>query len=480
MRTTRTLAVNSCAVAASVIAVALIVAQSPAFAAEVERDVVKLFELGEKSTPSAVVAARSEYELLKQANANDARIDYAYGVVLLNQHRHHDALPLLSRYLQTDKAVPTTYCVRIWGLVQERRYSDALDEMVALSKRMPHNPDAQIAAECEQAARLLGIIFGYLELTRPEVVAKFKPYPKDAVLAALGDRHAPALDEGRNAVARRLAELKAKRSATQERAAAIAHEKSDQDKADLDKDRGKIDSQKQQMQANAEQLHETSRELNVLQTQLASLQNDRVQVGARMIVLQANISAVLALQAPPPLPAPPPITVRDPTPPIVITRSTYHLQADIATLRTRYATDYQVLLKDPYARAAASQEARDGPRRDYMASNAMTAYALGNSLTVLNKQAFDLDRRILGLQNRAAALMGKGQQEAQSLAQRDAVVQKAAKHAKAVEKKLTREEAAPPKASTAVLTSQMTSLSTYLPFPYEQEKNRVLGWFEKK
>ena len=102
------------------------------------------------------------------------------------------------------------------------------------------------------------------------------------------------------------------------------------------------------------------------------------------------------------------------------------------------------------------------------------------SLTALNKQAFDMDRQILALQNRAAVLTGKGQQEVQSLAARGAAVQQAAKHAKIIEKKLRREEAAPPKASTAALTSQMTSLSTYLPFPYEQEKKRVLAWFENE
>jgi hypothetical protein len=47
-----------------------------------------------------------------------------------------------------------------------------------------------------------------------------------------------------------------------------------------------------------------------------------------------------------------------------------------------------------------------------------------------------------------------------------------------MEKKLNRESMAP-KASTAALTSQMTALSTYLPFPYEQERKRVLAWFEK-
>ncbi len=387
---------------------------------ELGTGISRLFDLGTKNTPPALAATKSQYEQLKRGNPKDRRIDYAYGVVLLNQHKYRDALPLLSRYLETGGADLNAYRAKIWAQLQDRKYADALDEMVALGKRLHRDPNAQIETSCAETARFIGAVFAYLELARPGTVETASASKRrTAVLAQLSDRYSPAFDEGRNQVAARLGELQRTQKAAKEKLAAVIEDRQQLEKTALAEDRGKIAVQQEAMQSNAEQLREAERELIVINNQLASLRGDRTRVGAQIVTIQTQLLE-MQQQA---------ITANRPV-------------ADIG----------------------------------------LQAQARGLSLSMagLNKQAFDMDRRILALQNRAAALMGKGQQEAQTLAQRDAVVQKAAKHAKAVEKKLAREEAAPPKASTAVLTSQMTSLSTYLPFPYEQEKKRVLGWFEKK
>jgi hypothetical protein len=104
--------------------------------------------------------------------------------------------------------------------------------------------------------------------------------------------------------------------------------------------------------------------------------------------------------------------------------------------------------------------------------------ALSMALGGLNKQAFHMDRQLLSLQQRYAELTNESLEEADSLGRYDVAARQTARHAKAMEKKINRQSAAQKSSSTA-LTSQMTSLSTYLPFPYEQERKRVLAWFEK-
>src|SRR5690348_1806880 len=66
------------------------------------RDVEKMFVSGAKSTPPAVTAAKSQYEVLKRARPNDARVEYAYGLVLVAQHRYREALPKLDQYIENN------------------------------------------------------------------------------------------------------------------------------------------------------------------------------------------------------------------------------------------------------------------------------------------------------------------------------------------------------------------------------------------
>ena len=105
-------------------------------ASELGNGISNLFERGAKNTPPAVAAAKSQYEKLKRSNAQDRRIDYAYGVVLVNQHKYRDALPLLSRYLETAKPELNAHRVKILAQVFLRPWHlAAIDECKLL---VPH------------------------------------------------------------------------------------------------------------------------------------------------------------------------------------------------------------------------------------------------------------------------------------------------------------------------------------------------------
>ena len=138
-------------------------------ASELNKRISKQFELGAKNTPPALAAAKSQYEQLKRFNPRDPRIDYAYGVVLVNQHKYRDALSLLSRYLETNEADLNANRVRIWAQLQDRRFADVLAAMVALSETFPRDPNAQVDPQFVETAHFMGIVFGYLELVRPGV-----------------------------------------------------------------------------------------------------------------------------------------------------------------------------------------------------------------------------------------------------------------------------------------------------------------------
>src|SRR5262249_25820584 len=103
-------------------------------------------------------------------------------------------------------------------------------------------------------------------------------------------------------------------------------------------------------------------------------------------------------------------------------------------------------------------------------------YSLAQSLARLNKQAFDVDRQMMQLNGRAGEVSTTGQREAQKLAKSDAATQKASKKARTLEKKLLREETQAAKAKPAA-SAPLAAFSSYAPFPFDKERERVLGWF---
>jgi hypothetical protein len=406
-------------------------------ARELAAQVASLFQLGTKNTPSAVATAKSHYEQLKHGSPRDRRIDYAFAIVLVNQHKYLEAVELLTGLQKDGKPDIAASRAKVWALVQARKTTDALQEMVMLSRSLADTRDHDPSSESNKdTARFFGAMFGYLELVRPGAVdIKLRSNYRSIVLKNLGDRYTAAFDLGHTDVAERLGGLQSDRQLVQERKAASSRERLERDKATLNDDRGSIETKEEAMQSHLENMRDAQRELIVVKTQLDSLRADRTRLSAQIVTIQAQISE---------------LQTRVPT--TVIDQRRPNIPRTLVNTTTTFA----------------------GPTTPEYAQVAALAVSLGR----LNKQAFDMDRRLLSLQQRSAELSDRSLRDADALDRHDAAVQRTAKRAKALEKKINRESAAP-KASTPVLNSQMTALSTYLPFPYEQERKRVLAWFEK-
>ena len=397
-----------------------------------------MFRLGMKNTPSALAATKSHYERLKRDYPGDRRIDYAYSIVLVNQHKYLESVDLLTGLQQGSKPDIAASRAKVWALVQGRRIGDALQELATLGQTLADTRNSDPAGKSNnETARFIGTMFGYLELVRPGAAdSELRTNYRNIVLNNLGDRYTPMFDAGRTDVAERLDSLQSDRKLAQERKAASLQERRDRDKATLNDDRGEIANEDEAIQWHLESVRDAQRELNVVRAQLDSLRADRIRLSAQMTTVQAQISVLQAS-----------------VPTTVVDRRRPGMTFDATTTTTAAAV---------------------GPTHPLYVQVAALSVALGR----LNKQAFDMDRRLLSLQQRSAELSDRSLRDADALDRHDAAAQRTAKRAKALEKKINRESAAP-KASTPVLNSQMTALSTYLPFPYEQERKRVLAWFEK-
>ncbi|HEV3024391.1 MAG TPA: hypothetical protein VGX76_18070 [Pirellulales bacterium] len=398
---------------------------------ELQRGLRALFDSAEQSTAAAVTSARSQFEQLKRAAPSDARIDYAYGVALVNQHRYHDAVPFLARYVKTGKAEPHARCALIWAQVQDRRNLDALQQAVALAQRFPRGADVQPEGKFQDAADFLGAIIGFMESARPAAVdAQVRNESVNQVLEGLGETYIPAFDNARLAVAKRLAALRAQRDAEQQRLAAKQENQNQQAKTTLDEERKRLAAGDDVAQSSTEKLRAAQRESAQMQRELSALNEDRARLGARITTIEAAISA---LQTP---------RVDDRT-----------FAGGTAPVRTDFLNP-----SDP---------------------RWLQIQALAVSLAPLNKQAFEIDRKILGYRTRIAELESSGQQEMRTLVRSDAESRESKRRAQKAERQLDRrDKLSNPRAS--ILTEKMTTLSSYLAFPYVQERRRVLAWFSNE
>jgi hypothetical protein len=401
----------------------------------------KLFAAGAKNTPPSVNAARDEYTRLKKIAGADPQLDYAYGLVLMNQGRNRLAIPLIESYVKRNDADLVARRMLLHAQMLDRQYSAALTTCVDVASCVGVPLAGDQPDELTELTEFIGTIFGYLELRGPAAFAPTSVMTaRNQVISRIGELNLASFDKGRRAA------LSLHHVAEAAREAKLAKEQADdeqerrQAQAKLSGNRDKSGETRQTAQQSGDQLRESQREYDVVARQLLSINVDRLQIGAQITVVQSEIVALSQIQDSGT------VDQRNPAP----------------TTRTITITSYSY---------------RSDPVR------AALITALANALASLNRQALDLDRRILALQTRAGELVAAGAKASEELAESTAALAKSEKRAKNLEKQLARaERKAATKAAAAkapAITGRMAQFSTYAPFPYEQEKERVLSWYAK-
>jgi hypothetical protein len=165
--------------------------------------VEKVFELG--SSARTRDQAQSQYQQLRSDVPQDARIPYAYAVMLIKQHRDREAVGPLNEAFQLGRRDLSLWKTRIWFSVQAGRYVEALDDMVALCERMPANTaSAEVEAKCSETAGYLGQLCGYLagpgRLNRNQPDVGFLEYRLDRITSLLGKPRGKCFERGRQSV----------------------------------------------------------------------------------------------------------------------------------------------------------------------------------------------------------------------------------------------------------------------------------------
>ena len=125
------------------------------------RDMEDLVELTESVRTKS--AARLQFRDLRRTAPMDARVPYAYALLLLDQKRYQDASDPLRCALDLDGKDLTAWKTRIWLSVLIQDYDDALATMEHLGTKMPSpHVSAERRQKCCEFAGFMGQILGYL------------------------------------------------------------------------------------------------------------------------------------------------------------------------------------------------------------------------------------------------------------------------------------------------------------------------------
>lgn len=423
----------------SLLAIAIAAALLPSSllrGAELRARVARLLDLRTENNQAAVAAARELYAQLKRAAPNDPRIDYAYGMVLMDQGRPREALPLISIYVdgEQDDLVPAV--IKALSLMENRRYAEGLTEAVAVADRFPKSDGKSEDDEPAEVARLLGTLIGLHSVRSTAAETKARVQATNQILNRLGDAYIVRFDEGRRHIIDHFNELRQTRQSKLDHQFQAKADQQNQLAAAADRSRIDVATTQQDLDAGGEAVKNAQRELTLLDQQMSLLAQDRHRLGMQITTLECQIVSIVA---------------------------------PVSTTETRnFAFGTNPVL----------ESVTQSTTRSVNAGRYFQAQGLAMSLAVLKKQAFDMDKRILSLRARAAQVAGEGHERLKSLATSEAGLRQAHKRTASLETQARRAKAKP-STPPRLLTAEMQRLSTYLPSLYEEESKRVLLWFDK-
>ncbi len=387
----------------------------------------QLLRSGEKHGPAALAAAREQYASLHAKQGDAPELDYAFALVLAHHRKYREALPLVTAYVATGDRPLTAHCVQIWLQLHDRRNRDAYRAAVQLADRFPTAVDAPAEEQYASAAHFLGTVFAFQELVRPVAGdADLRRQSKHDVRKRIGATYLPVFDAARSTIADRMAATSGRIETAKRKSEQARSEQQQATSQELSKHHSIVSEQDITDQSHAERLRDSQREWGIVQQQLATLADARGRLTAQIVSVQAQIAQLMQSTN----------TLIDNTQPGNPRR--------VLTNTTSYV--------DP--------------------GNRYVLQALAMTLTSLDRQAFQVDRKMMQLQMRAGELGVQGDHESQALARSEQTALQAQRKAEVLEGKLKRLEKTPASNSANV---PPLAFSSFAPLPYEDELERLSG-----
>jgi hypothetical protein len=396
-------------------------------------EVALLLDSGWGESFRSLEPAGAYYRRARQISPDDPRAIYAYVLVQIKHRRYTDALKLLDELQGLAPDDPAAWQARVWLRVLTRQYSAALVDLERFADIIPPEPRVgSLEQPWLDAAGYLGKMCAFLSGPLRDTVDQERlNQVRQRIQAVMVGARQARFDEGYAAVDRRFTELWLLGEQTQEQAQQIEAQQKAEDAARLAAEQAAIDTARTALEKQAADARaRRDAELKRLESQQSELARTLAQLEAELAVYASRIGD-LDVQ-------------------ILRLRDLADATEDPAR-RLRYQLDADRLTRlrlDEQRRAAVVESL-------VVRQRAALASVLAQQGAVAAQFQAELDRL-----NREAVALGRNQKRIRNE---------------------QREAAQPPTGNTAqvrAMQAQAVSLRTYLPFPLEEEKQRLLNSFK--
>lgn len=387
----------------------------------------QLLDTGWGKSVQSIKPAQELFEQAKQVAPADPRPAYAMALVYIKHRKYEDANKLLDESLARQKDYVPPREAKVWVLTITKRYSAALVEMDILSEHIAgeaaQNPDA-VRPVVQQLGRTLGFLGGPAgQAVAPEALAEYRR----KIESRLPDSIRGELEAARKAVDDQFTELFLAREQSKQDALTREAEIKAKEAERLAEQREAASGEKDRLQARAEQAREElDAELTTIDKQLAAQEKSLAQITAQALPIQQELVLI----------------DRDISRLLSLAEGT-----DDAALKVRYQAEADRL--------------------------ALVGRRLQRELAALDAQAVGVRAEITAESNRRRAAVARYEALLKELQKQGADV-------KRLERRIAQDEkrvAQPPQGNSPEVraaAAQALAFTTYVPFPLEEAKRRLL------
>ncbi len=399
---------------------------------EADVAVKDLLDVGWRTTPDARQQIDERFAAVPDAVRGDARVAYAYALSLVKLRREADAARVIAPLAAAKTPPLGVLRAQLWLTMLTRQYDAALVQMERIAAQVAAEAADPPLAEHRETARRMGMMIGFLETPAEGSVppAKLEDY-RNRIAAALPPPLAEGVAEGRQAVKQQHAQWLAQ----QTDAEAQADEQSDAERQRL------LDSAK----AERDQIAVRRREL------AEQLQKLREELGSEMETLQASERPLAE-------------------------------QLTVAVLQGRRVQDELLGVLDEIARLSdLLRRTRDPEQRRLLLIEIdrleRIAARIRLQVDQMEREVAILEARVVEIRQRAEATRVRYGREIASRESDQQSLNRRESQLTGMEQRAVRMKSG--RGQSRSLAARAAALSTYVAFPLEEEKQRLLATCEQ-
>ncbi|MCL4201750.1 MAG: hypothetical protein KJ000_04595 [Pirellulaceae bacterium] len=399
---------------------------------EADVAVKNLLDVGWRTTPDARQQIDERFAAVPDAVRADARVAYAYALSLVRLRREADAARVIAPLAAAKNPPLGVLRAQLWLTMLTRQYDAALVQMERLAAQVAAEAADPPLAEHRETGRRMGMMIGFLETPAEGSVppAKLEDY-RNRIAAALPPTLADGFAEGRQAVKQQHAQWLAQ----QNDAEAQADEQTEAERQRL------LDSAKAERDQAAVRRRELAEQLQKL----------REELGSEMETLQASERPLAE-------------------------------QLTVAVLQGRRVQDELLGVLDEIARLSdLLRRTRDPEQRRLLLIEIdrleRIAARIRLQVDQMEREVAILEARVLEIRQRAEATRVRYGREIASRENEQKTLTRRESQLTGMEQRAVRMKSG--RGQSRSLAARAAALSTYVAFPLEEEKQRLLATCEQ-